>query len=271
MSTYFILFLRCRFFLLSSLTIFSLLGCVGRQSAVYETFKVAFEDKQDLIDKAPLNPQYRYKFTEVNGRPALLVLGYIDQAQQSPIETWYSANQELIQFQNDRLRSTAGLDVNWTEVDYAWLPLADRQSNLLPEEKGAIPSVAQIVEKKVGLDASSRSSKSPLMVYRRIRTVMPGYRAQIQETVFLERLEGPPANISSQDRKNFNSPSIYWVQERVESKFNDPHNPGLIALPAYYAIDISKAPAQVVYGRQCLIADYCLSWQAWPRYQGSQQ
>jgi hypothetical protein len=269
MSIYLLFSLRCRVFLLSSISIFGLLGCVGRQSAVYETAKAAFEDKQSLINKAPLNPQYRYKFAEVDGRPALLVLGYIDKANQSPIETWYSANQELIQFQNDRLISTAGLDVNWMQVHYDWLPVAANQFNPEIEEKGAIPSIAQIVQKKSIQEALPRTSTIPLMVYQRTRTVMPGYRAQISEIVFLERLDGPPAQIASKDRENLNSGSIYWVQERVVPKINDPHNPGFISLPAYYAIDISKNPAQVVYGRQCLVSDYCLSWQVWPRYEST--
>jgi hypothetical protein len=197
------------------------------------------------------------------------VLGYVDQTNQSPLETWYSANQELIQLQGDRLVGTAGLDVNWVNVLYDRISFETNRSNVGLGEKGAVPSIAQIVTNSSLVQVSPSAPTIPLLSYRRIRNVMPGYRAQIQELVFLERLSGPPGEISSQDRENLSSPSIYWLQERVVPKFNNSENPGLVSLPAFYAVDVSKSPAQVVYGRQCLAVDYCLSWQVWPRIERS--
>lgn len=267
MPTLFLFKLLSRFCILLGIFIGSLSGCTGRQSAVYETFKTAIADQQSLIDAATINPNYRYLRAELSGRPALLVLGYVDANPSGSIESWYSANQEVIQFRNGRLASTAGLDFNWTSVQHSEdIPL--ERALALQAESEKIPFSSDLTASLPSYSGSplqyEKPKKSPALAYQRIRTLMPGYRAQIKETVFLEPLAQPPVDIPAGDLERLNLSKIRWVQERIRPLARDSSNSGLDSLPAYYALDVSSQPARVVYGRQCLVKDYCLSWQAWP-------
>jgi len=257
-----------RFYILPVLILGGLFGCTGRQGAIYESLKVGLLSQQSTVDNATLNPQFRYLRAELAGRPALLVLGYIDENPQGKVESWYTANQELIQIQNGRLASTAGLDFNWANVRYSEdIPLVQALTVPLkaaPQLKSP-PLGAYPLAETSSIGASTQAlKKSPAITYQRTRTVMPGYRAQIEELVFLEPLAEPPGEIPSGDLARLNGMQIRWVQERVRPKAVDIHNQGLDPLPAYYALDVGSTPARVVYGRQCLVLNYCLSWQVWP-------
>jgi len=256
-----------RFYILLGIVLGCLLGCAGRQSAIYETFTAAFPDRHSAIDNAIINPKYRYLRAELSGRPALLVLGYIDAYPRGSIESWYSANQEVIQFRNGRLASTAGLDFNWTSVHYSEeIPL--ERALALQTESENVPVSSKLPASLPPYPGSSlqyeRPKKSSTITYQRVRTLMPGYRAQITEMVFLEPLSEPPSDIPASDLGRMNLSKIRWVQERIRPLARDSSNSGLDALPAYYALDVSSVPARVVYGRQCLVVNYCLSWQIWP-------
>ena len=264
---------RLLFRLLLSLILLSLWGCTGKQGAVYDTFKVVLQNKQSLIDEFPLNPQFRYLRAEVSGRPALLVLGYVNEAPDGPIESWYSANQELVQIQNGRLVATAGLDFNWSAVRYSEnVPLQNalKQTDAIPApppvSRDAVTGALILGER---VEIGTPLKKSNGIRYQRMRTVMPDYRAQIIEGVELELLTEPPSDIPSRDLARLKSPSIRWVQERITPQARVADNPGLIPLPAYYALDTNRTPARIVFGRQCLVVDYCLSWQVWPPVGGS--
>ena len=223
-------------------------------------------DQQSVIDRAAINPNFRYLRTELAGRPALLVLGYIDEGPNGSVESWYSANQELIQIRDGRLAGTAGLDSNWTDVHYSEEVPLERALTILPPQLSKLSptQTASSAEALVANALPRGQKKSPAITYQRIRTLMPGYRAQIEETIFLEPLNEAPGDIPSRDLARLNLDRIRWVQERVRPKAIDPHNLGFDPLPAYYALDVSSSPARVIYGRQCLIQNYCLSWQVWP-------
>ena len=257
-----------RFYILPILILGGLFGCTGRQGAVYESLKVGLLSQQSAVDNAILNPQFRYLRAELAGRPALLVLGYIDENPHGNIESWYTANQELIQIQSGRLASTAGLDFDWTNVRYSEdIPLVQVLTVPLKAtlQLKSPPLGAYPLAETSSIGASTEAlKKSSAITYQRTRTVMPGYRAQIEELVFLEPLAEPPGEIPSGDLARLNGMQIRWVQERVRPKAVDIHNQGLDPLPAYYALDVGSTPARVVYGRQCLVLNYCLSWQVWP-------
>ena len=260
--------IRPLFYALFSLILLTLWGCTGRQGAIYDTVAVALQDSQSQIDAIALNPKYRYLRTELNGRPALLVLGYVDETPEGPIESWYSANQELIQIQNGRLVATAGLDFNWSAVRYSEnIPLQNALKQIddvampPPVSRDALTG-ALIQGERIEFDTPIKKSRG--IRYQRMHTVMPNYRAQIVEGVELELLTEPPSAISSRDLARLNSPSIRWVQEHITPQARLIDNPGLDPLPAYYALDTNRTPARIVFGRQCLVRDYCLSWQAWP-------
>ena len=218
-----------------------LLGCAGvKQTLIYETFKKGFENPNSVIDQTALNPSYRYLKVDVNNLPALLVLGYEDTTPNGVVSTWYSAFKEVVQIQNGRLISTQGLELNWTNVSFQDAP--------------ALSKVAL-------MDPASGSQKKSAMRFQRIRTVMPSYRANIEETVEIKPLAMTPSDAPAIFQQSNEAQSIRWVEETVVMQTNV-RTPYLEPVRAIYAID-SKT-SQVIYGRQCLAAQFCISWLQWP-------
>ena len=218
-----------------------LLGCAGnKQNLIYETFKKGIENPNNVIDQTVLNPRYRYLKVDVNNLPALLVLGYEEKLPNGAVNTWYSAYKEVVQIQNGRLVNTQGLEINWTDVSI---------SNALPLVSVAI------------LSPDMFSKKNPALRYQRIRTVMPGYRANIEETVEIQLLEDAPSEAPIILRQGNEAQSIRWVQETVVMQTNV-RTPYLDPVRAIYAINTKTS--QVIYGRQCLAAQFCVSWLQWP-------
>lgn len=70
-----------------------------------------------------LNSSLRYLRVQYNQLPAIfMVLGFVDGQPDHAIETWYSADGEVIQLQNGRLVGTAGLPHDWANVKFTALP-----------------------------------------------------------------------------------------------------------------------------------------------------
>ncbi len=227
--------------LLASVVLLS--ACAGKtQDPIYETFMLGISNPQTVIDQTPLNPNLRYLKVEANGQPALLVLGYVDRHQNAERAVWYSAFKEVIEIKEGRLVSTAGLDVNWTQVTWSDAP----------------PLQAALTENNI-------SSKTPArkLRYTRERTVMPGYQVNIRETVVMEPLAQAPSDIPRQlkDPAIKNNADLRWVQETVLVSANN-KNPSIKPLRAIYAID--RKTNAVVFGKQYLTPDYTLSWLSWP-------
>jgi hypothetical protein len=218
-----------------------LLGCAGaKQTLIYETFKKGFENPNSVIDQTALNPSYRYLKVDVNNLPALLVLGYEDTTPNGVVSTWYSAFKEVVQIQNGRLISTQGLELNWSDVSLQDAP--------------ALSKVAL-------MDPSVTSKKKPALRYQRIRTVMPSYRANIEETVEIKPLELAPSDAPKILLQGNETQLIRWVEETVVMQTNV-RTPYLDPVRAVYAINTKTA--QVIYGRQCLAVQFCVSWLQWP-------
>ena len=234
---------------------FLLLGlnaCTGSQGAIYESLKLTFTNPNTTIDSYPLDPRFTYLRADVNGNPALLVLGYVDPQANGLIEVWYSSSREAVRIQNGRLSSTHGLDINWTEVKLIDAPPIS--AALDPKNIEA----AELATTKI-----YRNLKNPLS-YTRIRTVMPGYRAQIEEVVLMKALSEAPSDAPKRLKEGPYSANLRWVEERVSPKYRVMDNPGLAPITAIYAIDVSTPAMRPIYGRQCLMPSYCLSWQVWP-------
>lgn len=225
-----------------------LLGCAGvKQSLIYETFKKGIESSDSVIEQTVLNPQYRYLKIDVNNFRALLVLGYEDNTPQGVITTWYSAYKEVIQIQNGRLINTQGLELNWSDVRFQDAP--------------ALSKVAL-------MDPTVTSKKNPALRYQRIRTVMPSYRANIAETVEIKPLDLAPSDAPKILLQGNEAQFIRWVEETVVMQTNV-RTPYLDPVRAVYAINTKTA--QVIYGRQCLAAQFCVSWLQWPYPSASSQ
>ena len=218
--------------------VLALSACSGpQQSLIYDTVKLGFANPNTVIDQIPLNPNYRYLKVDVNNLPALLVLGYQDKAFDQTTDVWYSAFKEVVQIQGGRLAGTQGLEVNWTEVE-----LRDA------------PSLTDLATLDRMIARSPRSS----VRYQRSRTVMPSYRANIQETVEIRLLEGAPSNAPKLLKQS--TLPLRWIEERILLETRA-ENEFLAPLQAVYAVDPKQG--QVVYASQCLTQSVCMSWLSW--------
>ena len=218
-----------------------LVACVGeKQNVVLDTFIKGIENPNSVIDKAVLNPSYRYLKVDIDGQPALLVLGYQEQTPNGTTDTWYSSFKEMVQITGGRLTGTQGLDLNWTEVTLQ-NPPSLTNGILFKESNSSKPS-------------------SPIR-YQRVHTLMPSYRANIAETVELQVLSKLPDDAPSIFTNAEEFPHLRWVQETVVMQTNVT-TPFLSPLRAIYAVDTKTS--QVIYGKQCLRAEHCISWFAWP-------
>ena len=234
-----------RFFRALSIVVLalSLCACVGeKQSLIWDTFKLGILGNDSLINQAELNPNYQYLRAEVNGNPALLVLGYENTKAGSTVETWYSSSKEVLQLEGGRLAGTGGLDTNWTDVSLMDAP-AITSPELFPSDAGS----------------TVKGRRNPKLFFFRIRSVMPQYLVNIREAVVMQGLKEAPEDAPKVLRDPANNINLRWVQESVVLQ---PNNPSVPTLKAIYAYD--KATNKIIFGRQCLSEKECLSWLIWP-------
>ena len=141
-------------------------------------FDTSSSDAPHPLD-VKLNPNYRYLHATLSGgKPALLVLGYLDAHPQGEIEVWYSAQGEVLRLQNGRLVGATGLPVEWRRVSYSQTPPAWQ----------SVPS------------AGTRFTSA--------RDEQPGYRLGLVEQVVLTPLPTPPLKLSDPVFAN-----VAWFQE----------------------------------------------------------
>lgn len=179
------------------------------------------------VDSTRLNPRLGYLRVSIDGRAALLVLGYVDPHPQGRIEVWYSAQREVLKLQNGRVVGVTGLTTEWRGV-------------ALP----ALPDWSALL-----------ASPQPLEWTRR-RDVMPGYRYGVEDRLTLKRI-APPEDSRLVGKGSRN---LIWFEETVA-----PDARGERALPpARYALDLRATGEPVVYGEACVAPDLCFAWQRWP-------
>lgn len=176
------------------------------------------------VDTASLDPALKYLRVFVDGRVALLVLGYVDAHPHGNVETWYSAKGEVIKLQRGRIVGTVGLSTDWRDV---------RQS--------APPSWRDL-------------TKKPLE-YQRERDEMPGYRMGIVEQITIRPI---PAPIKSQI-SGLDPHGLQWFEESVVSGLLSVDLPR-----DRFAVRSGQGGDTVVYAEQCLSRDLCIAWQKWP-------
>jgi len=167
-------------FLWSSLTALVLAGCghTPVTQTLFDTF-----GKGPGVGAINLNPAYRYLRVSVEGREALLVLGYSDPTPTGPIETWYSNAGEVLQLHNGRILATVGLRIDWRAVTYTELPSWSDVMN---------SSSAQFMRK---------------------RDEMPGHRFGISETVMLYPVKPP----SDSRLVGVSAKELTWFEETVQA------------------------------------------------------
>lgn len=175
------------------------------------------------------DPKYRYLRIEAsNSAPALLVLGYEDPHPLGPIEVWYSASQEVIKIQHGRIVGTAGLPINWSQVQF---PVA-------PTHWQAVPASGS--------------------TYQRLRDMTPGYRANLSDLVTLQPHAGRPDIPLPASLSAATASRLQW--------FSEDNRGSIDRLPkAWFAWGPYRGRFDIVYSRQCLSPQYCLQLQRWPQ------
>lgn len=212
-----------------------LVGCSTASDAARETIRLAFAGDQSGASATPNNPAFRYLKVTSYGRASYLVLGYVEESgQQAPLEVWYSAKGEVLKTQAGRLAGTLGLETDWREVALS----------------GA-PSWAEVLGSK------------QVLTYQRRRDLMPGYRANVLDTLQLQEV---PANMALSNAgaltKHLAAKDVRWFQEVASplSAQSAQSSSNASSLPAaWYAL----RQGQVIYTLQCLSPSFCLSFEPW--------
>ncbi len=178
------------------------------------------------VDSAQLDSRFHYLRLTVNGRVILLASGTLHIDDIDAMSVWYSADREVLRFQNGRLLAAVGATSEWRKVR-------------LP----ALPTWSEL----------AKNSK-PLS-WTRIRDAMPGYRYDVADDLILQRIAAP----NDSELQAIEPSSLVWFEERMV------HTSDSDVLPAArYAVAISKTNERVVYGEQCVSKDLCFTWQQWP-------
>jgi hypothetical protein len=107
------------------------------------------------VDTISLNPNLRYLRVTFKGRVILLVLGYKEPHVLGPIETWYSAEGEVLRMQNGRILSTTGLEVDWRAVRHkeqpSWAHLLEHNNLQFKREIDEMPGYRFGIEQRLSL------------------------------------------------------------------------------------------------------------------------
>jgi hypothetical protein len=153
-------------------------GCGS--TALTRTISDTFPSFGAGLDSLSLNPKLRYLRVSVQGRTALMVLGYQEPHADGLIDTWYSAEGETLRLQNGRIVGTAGLETDWRAVRWPSLP------------------------------AWSALRQQARVEFRRERDEMPGYRFGVVENLVLRRLILP----EDTELVGWEPEELIWFDER---------------------------------------------------------
>jgi hypothetical protein len=200
-----------------------LAGCQSGPDPTVEMIRAALFPSQP--SGAGLDPRVSYLRVTARQRVAFFALGYVDPHPQGAIEVWYSAERETLRLQNGRVVGMSGAATEWRQVR-------------LP----ALPSWSELRDRNSAFG------------WTRVRDVMPGYRFNLRDELQLRPIAVPARSALV----GVDPASLYWFEETLLP------GPGVDPLqPARYAVQTVQGEAVVVYGEQCLSADFCLTWQPW--------
>lgn len=94
----------------------SQLACSTDQAATWATVRHALV-RSAASESRPLPDGYAYLRLTVNGVPAMVALGYVDQDTLGrPVQVWYSSAGEVMRTQDGRLVGLLGTPVEWRSV-----------------------------------------------------------------------------------------------------------------------------------------------------------
>lgn len=216
------------FVLLIPLLLISLAGCQSAMgNAALDMAKMAFMGAPQPTG-ADLDPRFSYIRVTAGKQVAFLALGNVDPHPQGGIEVYYSANREVLRLQEGRLVGATGTFTEWRQVRL----------------QGAPAWTEALVHNRA-------------MLWTRLRDVMPGYQFNQEDRLTLRPIS-PPGHSAV---VGIDPAGLRWFEERRISE--DAKGRVDEWRPARYALDVSAGLVTVVYGEQCLSADFCLTWQRW--------
>jgi hypothetical protein len=188
--------------------------------------RLAFKGDLNAAQFEPSNPAFQYLKVTVHGRPAFLVLGYVEP--HDATEVWYSSKGEVIKLQAGRLTGALGLETEWRQVSFV----------NVPEWPELLQSLQQLVWK-----------------YQRVRDVMPGYVSSLTDQLTLTQLS------FSQVQKRL-GPLVRHLAVKTDLRWYE--EVGAKELPAaIYALDASPALPKVVLTYQCVSLQLCITLEPW--------
>lgn len=213
------------------LVVSALAACADSTSAIVQSLRYTIQGGSADVS-AKLDPALRYLRATVRGKTALLVLGYVEPDPRGPVQVWYSAQREVVRIQNGRIVGAAGMVAEWRNVQL---------SN--------VPSWSAIARDKVATNIL------------RVRDVMPGYRYGVRDLLSTRAATAPARSAL----RELDPQSLAWFEESVEGDAARGPLHEKTALPvSRYAVSFHDGLEEVVYGEQCLSADFCFTWQRWP-------
>jgi len=210
-------------------------GCSSGTGAILQTVSNVVPRGASAA-QARLDPNFRYLRVTIDGRIALLALGYIEPASPAPVEVWYSAEREVLRFQSGRLVGATGLPTEWRNVK-------------LPD----LPTWSVLAR-----------HDEPLH-WIRGRDVMPGYRYGISDALTLRPIQAPARSAL----EGIDPQQLAWFEETSQNEMGISGSRAAAAdkvvrlPPARYAVDLRAGREEAVYGEQCLSVDVCFTWQRW--------
>lgn len=218
---------------ISALVAASLLGgCTPASTGAFTSLRQIFGGSG--TDMGKLDPNFAYLRITRGRHVGLVWRGSVERSPAGPVEVYFSSAGEVIRLREGRLVEVLGLPAEWRQV--------------------ADPAPAWSVV---------LSAREPVS-FVRVRDVMPGYRSGVRDELQLRRTTAPERSAL----RGIDPHSLTWFEEHTQSRgFRLPGTPSDVLPPARYALDLSGAQPMVVYSEQCLVNDFCFTWQRWSAVQ----
>lgn len=198
-------------------------GCSSGTSAMLDSARLLYRG-ESAATQPNFNPSYRYLRATVDGRVLYMVLGYIDQRAEGPVEVWYSGTGEVVRLLNGQLVGTTGLSIDWRDVRLANPPVWQAHT------------------------------ANTTQTYARERDLMPGYRFGIRDDIARTSIAPPTDSALA----GVPASALRWYEERSVSR------PATASVPpARFGVSFASGAPQVVYSEQCISRDLCMSFEQW--------
>jgi hypothetical protein len=168
-------------------SVFALAACLAgcavepASQAMMDAYRLVRSEGGTQSSVRGVNPDFNYLRVQVGARELFMVLGYVDQTPDGPVQVWYSANADVLRLRDGRLvGATMKTGTDWLAVSFSHLPSWNA----------------------VGSQAA----------FERVRDVSPGYRYGIKEKMLIRRIAPP-----DDSRLQLVPPSsLSWFEEVVQ-------------------------------------------------------